>query len=45
MKKIKLILHEPISKIVDTISNDPDSRHYQNELTELKKYKNKKMNS
>ena len=38
IKEIKLVLDNPISRIVDAIALDPDSRLYQRELSELQRF-------
>jgi hypothetical protein len=38
IKDIKLVLDNPINRIVDVIAQDPDSRLYQRELSELQRF-------
>jgi hypothetical protein len=38
IKEIKVVLDNPISRIVDAIAQDPDSRLYQRELSELQRF-------
>jgi hypothetical protein len=38
VKEIKVVLDSPISGIVDAIANDPDSRLYRRELSELQRF-------
>lgn len=38
VKDIKLVLDNPISRIVDVIAQDPDCRLYQRELSELQRF-------